>query len=130
VRCGWRTLFLTCLPVGAVTVLLVTFPARAVGIFSGDSEVVAAGTTYVLLVGMTQLFMAAEVVMIGAFAGAHWTAVPAGSVIVLTSLRVPLAMWLVAQGWGVEAVWFAIASTTVIKGTLLAGLFALRFGRG
>jgi Na+-driven multidrug efflux pump len=39
-------------------------------------------------------------------------------------------MWLVARGWGVEAVWFAIASTTVIKGILLAALFGYRYGRG
>ncbi len=130
VRCAWRALFLTCLPVGAVTLLLVAFPEAAVTVFSRDAEVVAAGATYVLLVGMTQLFMAAEVVMLGAFAGAHWTAVPAGLVIALTALRVPLAMLLVGAGWGVEAVWLAIAATTVAKGALLAGLFGLRYGRG
>jgi putative MATE family efflux protein len=130
VRCAWRALFLTCLPVGAVTVLLVSFPEAAVGVFSRDPEVVAAGATYVLLVGMTQLFMAAEVVMLGAFAGAHWTAVPAALVIAVTALRVPLAMLLVGTGWGVEAVWLAIAATTVAKGAVLAGLFALRYGRG
>ena len=130
VRTAWRTLFLTCLPVGAVTALLVAFPAIAVEVFSSDSEVVAAGVTYVLLVGLTQLFMAAEVVLLGAFAGAQWTAVPAAIEIGFTAVRVPLAMWLVAMGWGVEAVWFAIASTTVVKGTLLAALFGLRYGRG
>ncbi|MGD9253206.1 MAG: MATE family efflux transporter, partial [Holophagae bacterium] len=130
VRCAWRTLFLTCLPVGGITVFLVSFPEVAVGIFSNDRGVVDAGVTYVLLVGLTQLFMAAEVVMIGAFAGAQWTALPAASVVILTGLRVPLAMWLVSLGWGVEAVWFAIASTTVVKGVLLAGLFGIRYGRG
>ncbi len=115
---------------GAVTALLVAFPASAVGVFSNDGDVVAVGVTYVLLVGLTQLFMAAEVVLLGAFAGAQWTAVPAAIEIGFTAVRVPLAMWLVAMGWGVEAVWFAIASTTVIKGTLLAALFGLRYGRG
>jgi Na+-driven multidrug efflux pump len=56
--------------------------------------------------------------------------VPAALVVILTGVRVPLSMWLVAQGWGVEAVWFAIASTTVVKGVLLAGLFGIRYGRG
>jgi putative MATE family efflux protein len=130
VRSAWRALFLTCLPVGAVTVLLVGFPEVAIGVFSSDAEVIAAGSTYVLLVGMTQLFMAAEVVMLGAFAGVQWTAWPAVIVVGLTAVRVPLAMWLVARGWGVEAVWFAIASTTVIKGILLAALFGYRYGRG
>ncbi len=130
VRSAWRALFLTCLPVGAVTALLVAFPETAIGVFSGDPDVVSAGTTYVLLVGLTQLFMAAEVVLLGAFAGAQWTAVPAVIEIGLTAVRVPLAMWLVSRGWGVEAVWFAIASTTVVKGTLLAALFGLRYGRG
>jgi putative MATE family efflux protein len=130
VRSAWRALFLTCLPVGAVTVFLVVFPEVAIGVFSNDAEVIAAGVTYVLLVGMTQLFMAAEVVMLGAFAGVQWTAWPASIVVFFTAVRVPLAMWLVAKGWGVEAVWVAIASTTVIKGLLLAGLFGIRYGRG
>jgi Na+-driven multidrug efflux pump len=37
---------------------------------------------------------------------------------------------LVGRGWGVESVWLAIASTTVLKGTLLAALFGVRYGRG
>ena len=127
---AWRTLFLTCLPVGAVTILLVAFPGTAIGIFSSDSRVVAAGTTYVLLVGLTQLFMAAEVVLLGAFAGVQWTAWPAFIEVSLTAVRVPLAMWLVARGWGVEAVWLAIASTTVVKGAILVALFGLRYGSG
>jgi putative MATE family efflux protein len=130
VRSAWRTLFVTCLPVGVVTMLLVAFPEAAIGIFSSDPGVVTAGSSYVLLVGITQLFMAAEVVMIGAFAGAQWTVVPAVIEIGFTAVRVPLSMWLVARGWGVEAVWFAIASTTVVKGTILAALFGLRYGRG
>jgi Na+-driven multidrug efflux pump len=130
VRCAWRALFLTCIPVGAVTILLVAFPEVAIGVFSSDVEVVDAGTTYVLLVGMTQLFMAAEVVMLGAFAGVQWTAWPVAIVVALTAVRVPLSMWLVARGWGVEAVWLAIASTTVLKGAILAALFASRHGPG
>jgi len=130
VRSAWRALFLTCLPVGAVTVLLVSFPELAIGVFSNDARVVAVGSTYVLLVGTTQLFMAAEVVMLGAFAGAQWTAIPAIIEIGFTAVRVPLAMWLISGGWGVEAVWFAIASTTVVKGILLAAMFGYRYGRG
>ena len=130
VRCAWRALFLTCLPVGAVTVLMVGFPEVAIGVFSSDARVIATGSIYVLLVGMTQLFMAAEVVMLGAFAGAQWTVWPATIVVGLTAVRVPLAMWLVGRGWGVEAVWFAIASTTAVKGTILAALFGVRYGRG
>jgi putative MATE family efflux protein len=125
-RAAWRTLFLTCLPVGAITVVLVVFPRVAVGVFIPDGAVIDAGVTYVLLVGMSQLFMAAEVVLLGAFAGAEWTTLPAVVVISLTAARVPLAAWLVWQGWGVEAVWLAIAATTVVKGSMLAALFAGR----
>jgi putative MATE family efflux protein len=125
-RAAWRALFLTILPVGMVTMMLVSRPATAVSVFISDHEVVAAGVTYILLVGLSQVFMAAEVVLVGAFAGAQWTAVPAVLEIALTAARVPVAGWLVAQGWGVEAVWLAIAATTVVKGTVLALLFALR----
>lgn len=129
-RVAWRALFLTCLPVGAVTCLLVAFPRIAVAVFSSDREVQAAGVTYALLVGMSQLFMAAEVVLFGAFAGAQRTTLPAVLVVALTALRVPVATWLVARGVGVEAIWLAIGVTTVVKGLVLAGLFAAQVGRG
>jgi putative MATE family efflux protein len=125
-RAAWRTLFLTALPVGLVTVVLVTFPEAAVSVFSSDRAVIAAGTTYVLVVGMTQVFMAFEIVLLGAFAGAQWTLVPAVVEITLTALRVPLAVVLVERGWGVEGVWFAITATCAVKGCLLAILFAVR----
>ncbi len=125
-RAAWRTLFLTIGPVGLVTMVLVAFPEAAVSVFSSDPEVVAAGTTYILIVGLSQIFMAIEVVLIGAFAGAQWTVVPAVVEISLTAARVPLAFWLVDQGWGVEGVWVAIAVTCIAKGALLAVLFAAR----
>jgi putative MATE family efflux protein len=129
-RATWRTLFLTCLPVGAVTLVLVSFPEQAVAVFNADPAVVSAGTTYVLLAGLSQLFMAFEVVCFSAFAGAQWTAVPAAVEIGFTAARVPVAMALVALGLGVEAVWIAIAGTTVIKGSVLGILFLVRHGRG
>jgi putative MATE family efflux protein len=125
-RAAWRSLFLTMLPVGFVTALLVSFPETAVSVFIGDEAVITAGETYVLLVGMSQLFMAAEVVLLGVFAGAQWTVVPAVVVVGLTAARVPLAYFLLEAGWGVEGVWLAIAATTVIKGSLLALILAVR----
>ena len=129
-RATWRTLFLTCLPVGAVTLVLVSYPDQAVAVFNADPEVVSAGTTYVLLAGLSQLFMALEVVCLSAFAGAQWTAVPAVVEMGFTAARVPVAMTLIALGFGVEGVWIAIAGTTVIKGSLLGIMFLVRHGRG
>jgi putative MATE family efflux protein len=125
-RSAWRTLFITCLPVGAVTVLLVVFPELAVTVFSNDAGVIDAGMTYVLLVGMSQVFMAAEVVLMGAFAGTQWTTVPVASEVAVTAARVPIAAWLIHSGLGVEGVWLAISTTTIVKGTVLAILFAFR----
>lgn len=129
-RATWRTLFLTCLPVGAVTLVLVMFPGQAVAVFNADPEVVSAGTTYVLFACLSQLFMAVEVVCVSAFAGAQWTAIPAAVEMGLTAARVPVAMILVGFGFGVEGVWIAIAGSTVLKGTLLGFLFLARHGRG
>ena len=129
-RATWRTLFLTCLPVGAVTLVLVSYPDQAVAVFNADPEVVSAGTTYVLLASLSQLFMAFEVVCLSAFAGAQWTAVPAVVEMGFTAARVPVAMGLIALGLGVEGVWIAIAGTTVIKGSLLGIMFLVRHGRG
>jgi putative MATE family efflux protein len=129
-RVAWRTLFLTCLPIGVVTMVLVAFPERAVAVFNGDGDVVASGASYVLLVGMSQLFMAFEVVILAAFAGAQWTTIPAAVEMGFTAARIPIAVFLVAAGLGVEAVWIAIAGTTVVKGSLLGVMFLARYGRG
>ncbi len=124
-RAAWRALFLTLLPVGAVTALLVSFPATAVAVFIPAPDVIAAGLTYVLIVGISEPFMAAEVVLLGAFAGLHRTFGPAALQIGLTAARIPLAALLVSRGWGVESVWLAIGATTVLKGLLLAAAFAV-----
>jgi putative MATE family efflux protein len=129
-RATWRTLFLTCLPVGAVTLVLVSYPERAVAVFNADPAVVSAGTTYVLLAGLSQLFMASEVVCLSAFAGAQWTAVPAALEMSFTAARVPIAVALVTLGFGVEAVWIAIAGTTIVKGSVLGIIYLARHGRG
>ncbi len=124
-RATWRTLFLTIVPVGVVTVLLVSFPAEAVRGFIPAPDVIAAGMTYVLIVGMSEPFMAFEVVLLGAFAGAHRTLAPSIVQIALTASRIPMAAYLVAHGYGVEGIWIAIGATTVAKGILLSGLFAM-----
>ena len=124
-RAGWRTLFLTLLPVGAVTTALVALPAQVTAVFTSDPAVIALVVLYVLIVGMSEPFMAFEVVLIGAFAGAHRTLTPALVQISLSLARVPLAWWLVSRGWGVEAVWAAIAITCALKGLVLAIMFAL-----
>jgi putative MATE family efflux protein len=129
-RAVWRTLFLTILPVGMVTALLVLHPRGSVALFISDPEVVTAGFTYVLLVGMSQVFMAFEVILLGGFAGFQWTTIPAVSEVILTAARIPVAAVLISAGIGVESVWLAIAVTTAVKGLLLAALFASRHGRG
>lgn len=129
-RATWRTVFLTCLPVGAVTLLLASFPSRAVAVFNADPAVVDAGTTYVLIVCVCQLFMVFEVVFLSAFAGAQWTAAPAAVEMGLTAARVPVAVALVALGFGVEGIWIAIAVSTILKGTTLGIMFLARHGRG
>jgi Na+-driven multidrug efflux pump len=115
--------------VGAVTLLLVSFPERAVAVFNDDPEVVAAGASYVLLAGLSQVFMAFEVVLLAAFAGAEWTVVPAVTEMGLTAARVPIAMAIVSSGFGVEGVWIAIAGTTVAKGVMLCLFTLLRQSR-
>ena len=125
-RAAWRALFLTVVLVGAVTTVLVAVPEVAVSVFIDDAGVIAAAVPYVLLVGLSQPFMAAEVVLVGAFAGAQRTAVPASIEIFLTAARIPLAVVLVTWGAGVLGVWAAIALTTVLKGFTLAVLFFAR----
>ena len=106
------------------------FPRALLSSLSSDTLTVDRGTVYVLAMGTATVFMALEVVYEAAFAGAGDTTPAMLVLLPLTVLRVPLAAWIAHHtDWGIAAIFWAIAASTIAKGLLLWVVFRVRSPR-
>lgn len=88
-----------------------------------DVATYQSGAIYMRITGYSQMFMMAEITTQGLFYGMGRSYLPAIISIVGNYLRIPLALYLLAQGWGLEGVWWAISLSSILKG--IASLCAL-----
>lgn len=126
---AFRSGMLLAFVLGAVTsVVLIVFAEPLFSIFLHDQESVAMGTGYLVILGFSQLFMVMELMATGAFFGWGRTNIPAITGIVLTVLRIPMALAFI-QFWQNElsSVWWSISISSIMKGTLLVALFVVLF---
>ena len=85
------------------------------------------GIQYLQIMALFEVFLGFEVVLEGAFGGAGNSIPPMLISVPLTALRIPLGYFLAHwAGLGSVGIWWAIASTTGLKGLLMA----LWFKRG
>ena len=107
--------------------MFLAFPRQIASFFISDPRVIEIGIGYLRILALSQTFMALEIVFEGAFGGAGNTVPPMIVSIAGSAARIPLA-YLLAVHWGigVNGVWLAITSTSIVKGIVLA----LWFRRG
>ena len=92
-----------------------------------DPEVVAATAQYLFIVGFFEISMAFEFGLEGAFVGSGNTLPPFLISFPITAARIPIAYYFaIYLGLGINAVWWTIGLTMLIKGLF----FALWFYRG
>ena len=101
-------------------------PGPLMSIFTADPEVIAAGTSYLRIVAVAQIFMALEIVLQMAMEGAGYSLIPWIPSSVLTLLRLPLAPLLI-RPLGLAGIWWTISGTAVARG--IAALWIWRRGR-
>jgi len=96
-------------------------PEHLMSVFSSDPEVIAAGTSYLRIVAVAQVFMALEIVLQMSMEGAGYSLVPWIPSSILTLLRLPLAP-LLSRSMGLAGIWWTISGTGVarISGTGVA----------
>ena len=112
--------------IGTITTLAFVFFGKEIfSIFVPEKAAYEAGGRYLLIMGLSQLFMMLELTTQGMFNGIGRTTPPAIVSIVFNTLRIPLAM-VIAGKIGVEGVWWAISLTSVVKGISLAVWFFLQ----
>ena len=107
--------------VGMLAFLL--FSEELFSLIVPEREAYIAGGLYLRIVGLSQMFMMLEITTGGLFNGLGKTYLSAGIGIVGTYLRIPIVLLFVSLGWGLEAAWWAISLTSVLKGLVSFAFF-------
>ncbi len=101
-------------------------PELLMRVFSSDPAVIAAGTSYLRIVAVAQVFMALEIVLQMSMEGAGYSLVPWIPSSILTLLRLPLAP-LLSRSMGLAGIWWTISGMGVARG--IAAAWIWRQGR-
>lgn len=101
-----------------VSILFILFGGQIFGLIVPQEDAMKAGARYLMIVGLVQVFMMFELTTQGMFNGIGRTIEPAIISIVFNALRIPLA-YILASHMGLIGVWWALAISSVCKGTIL-----------
>lgn len=107
------------------TLLFVCYGNEVFALFVPEVAAYQAGGVFLRIDGYSQLFMMLEITMQGVFYGLARTVPPAIISITLNYIRIPLALWLIQWGMGVEGIWWAVSLTTIAKGIILLTWFLI-----
>ncbi|MBQ8992862.1 MAG: MATE family efflux transporter, partial [Turicibacter sp.] len=97
------------------TFILLVIPESLARCFVSDLTTIQITTDYLRIVGLTQVFMAIEIICNGAFVGLGMPKIPETISIIFTTLRIPMA-WLFIQWFGVNGIWISISVSMLLKG--------------
>ena len=101
-----------------ISLLFINFGEQIFSIFVPEKDAYIAGGAYLFVLGVSQIFMILELTTEGMFNGLGRTKPPAIVSIVFNFMRIPLAYFF-AEKMGITGVWWAITTSSIIKGTLL-----------
>lgn len=107
------------------TLLLILCPAPIFRVFITEPEILPLGIDYLVILGVSQLFMSVEITTAGAFSGYGKTIPPSVNSIVFTALRIPLAMMLIRTSLGLNGIWWSITISSILKGVVIFTLFLI-----
>ena len=126
-KCAWGATGIAIGLTFVISVLFITIPSSIASIFTDNPEVLNIAIYYLIILGLSQITMAIEIVLEGAFVGAGDTLPPMIVMIPGSVARIPLAYWLCfTLDWGINGVWWTLTITTTVKAIILA----LWFKRG
>ncbi len=125
-KSAWRTVLIVVFITGFISLMFFSFPQYISAFFISDEKVTRIAVKYLQILGLSQIFMAIEIVLEGAFSGAGNTLPPMIVSVPGSILRIPLAYLLAIKlNLGVSGVWWAITLTSMVKGIVLAFWFKL-----
>lgn len=104
---------------GLVCSLALIFLAEPIFcLFISEPDIVIIGISYLMVLGYCQMFMCIELTTVGALSGMGKTFLCSVISILLTSSRIPLAMFLGRTVLGLDGIWWAYTLSTVAKGII------------
>lgn len=98
--------------------LLIVLPGPIFELFIREPEVVPMGIDYLRILGYSQMFMCIEITTVGALSGLGKTFLSSFVSVLLTSARIPLAVFLSATALGLGGIWWAYSVSSIAKGIL------------
>lgn len=114
--------------IGILNTCLLMFGGKSIFklFIPNDSEALKMGTTYLRILGTSQLFMCIEITTAGAFNGFGKTIPPSIVGIVFNVLRIPGSLILSTKtSLGLNGVWWSISMSSVFKGIVLLVWFII-----
>ncbi|MCK9343940.1 MAG: MATE family efflux transporter [Massilibacteroides sp.] len=109
----------TALAVGFGTLMTCVYLFYGTEIFSilvPERAAYEAGGVYLFINAFSMIFLLTELTTQGLFYGTGRTVPPAVISVSLNLVRIPLAVLLANNGWGIEGVWWAISFSSILKG--------------
>ena len=106
-----------------ITLIFIFTPTPIATIFFHEPSAIATAVSYLVIIGFSEAFLCIELTTIGAISGLGKTNLCSISSILFTSARIPLAMILGNTSMGLNGIWWAFSSTTIIKGIIFTGTF-------
>jgi putative MATE family efflux protein len=124
VRKGYKISAITVGLWGVLVALAFIFlPVQISSVFFHEPEVIPVSVSYLVIIGICEPFMCIELMAIGAISGLGNTKICSIVSIIVTGMRIPLAIILSSTSLGVDGVWWALALTSITKGILFHLIF-------
>lgn len=109
-----------------ITLAFTVFSKQIFGIFLSDNESLIMGSTYMKILGLSQVFMCIELLTVGAFNGIGKTYAPPIISVTFTALRIPMAIFLSNISFlNLNGIWISISISSFFKGVLLLSWFLI-----
>ncbi|HAX71979.1 MAG TPA: MATE family efflux transporter [Firmicutes bacterium] len=111
------------------TVIFNIWPEFLASLFVKEQKTITIAADYLRIVGLSQVFMAIEIICNGMFTGLGLPKIPAVISIVFTVLRIPMA-FIFIQRFGVNGIWLSIGLSSVIKGLVAFSMYLIKVWKG
>lgn len=122
---AYATMCIVMIETFVISVFFISIPESIAKIFSSDPAVIAIAVDYLIILGLSQIFMGVEIVLEGAFSGAGDTVPPMTVSITGSILRLPIAyLMCFALNVGVNGVWWSLTITSILKAVVIAFWFS------
>lgn len=109
------------------TIILTCFASNLFGIFLNDTNILPLGVDYLVILGISQLFMCIEIFSSSSLNAFSKTLIPSSINFIFTFLRIPMAIYL-SSIIGLNGIWWSITISSIFKGVILFIIITIFMG--